>query len=302
MNHEGSTFISACAPMTGLLFFAKEADELVEDDTPNSSFFSFYEKDEQRFRKYDEMTGWPAISMATVKPDGGRRLVVAIGPNGDYWEMDAPSADEHVGKLQDFRGNLRKLAVVDDQIYACGMNRVLLQRAAAGRWVSRGPGAQKGDPAVVGFEDVAGYGSAEMYAVGWAGEIWWGDHDKWRAVDSPTSVNLTALTCASDGFVYAVGHEGMLLKGRRDAWSVVATELDANLRDVAWRDGKLLAVSDFDILVYEKGAFVPASDFADEEDQPATCLHLLEASDGLVSVGTKDVFVRRDGGLWTRLV
>jgi len=40
---------------------------------------------------------------------------------------------------------------------------------------------------------------------------------------------------------------------------------------------------------------------ADEDDVPATCLHLLTAEDGLVSMGTKDLF-RLHGGTWERLV
>ena len=38
------------------------------------------------------------------------------------------------------------------------------------------------------------------------------------------------------------------------------------------------------------------------DDAPATCLHLLEAADGLVSLGQKDVFLKPASGRWRRLV
>ncbi|RYF35428.1 MAG: hypothetical protein EOO26_00780 [Comamonadaceae bacterium] len=300
MKHEGSTFLSGAAGTTDFFFFAKERDELAEEDTPNSSFFVYDEDDgDEAWRKYDEIVHWPAIAMATVKPAGQSRLVVAMGPNGDVWELDARSTDERVRRIAD-AGNVRKLATIGDDIYACGMNRIVLQRRAFARWDSLGPGPQAGDPAIVGFEDLGGFGEHELYAVGWGGEIWWRDAGTWRRADSPTNANLTALTIGADGMVYVVGHDGVLLKGRRDQWALVDTGRRENLRDVATLDGRVYAASDFALFWLDDAGLVPESDFAD--GPPATCLHLLEAPDGLVSLGQKDVFVKRSGAPWERLV
>jgi len=302
MKHDGSTFLSGCAVTTRFFFFAKENDAVAAEGSPNSSFFCFDEDDEETpYIQYDESVGWPAIAMATSKPAGAERIVVAIGPNGDYWEMAPLSTDEVVGKIDDFSGNLRALGVVDGDIYACGMNRVVLRREGTGRWQSLGPGPRADDPDVVGFEDIGGFGKDEMYAVGWGGEIWWCASGVWRRVDSPTSTNLRALCCAPDGFVYVVGHAGTMLRGRRDQWAVIETERSENLMDVAWHDGVVYVVTNFRILKLVNGALVNDADFADAADLPATCLNLLQPPDGLISLGQKDVF-RRSSGPWHRLV
>lgn len=303
MKHEGSTFLSGCAPFHFFIFFAKELDEMVERGTPNSSFFLFNEQDsDATYRQYDGSVGWPAIAMATIKPGGSVRHVVAIGPNGDYWEVEPQSLSKGFGKIEGFQGNLRALSVIEDRIFACGMGRVVLRREERGRWTAIGPGPGSNDPAVTGFEDIDGFARTEMYAVGWGGELWWLREGAWVQIDSPTSVNLTALCCAIDGQVYAVGHEGTLLRGRGDAWSLVDTERKENLRDVAYFDGTLYVTTDFRILRLQDDVLVNDDNFADEDDVPGTCLHLLGAADGLISLGTKDVFRIQSGGKWERLV
>jgi hypothetical protein len=302
MNHDVSTFLSGCAPFKGYIFFAKELDEMVTAGQPNSSFFNFDEDDtDGQFRQFKGSVGWPAIAMATIKPDeDAERVVVAIGPNGDYWECEPGSLKKTTDRIPDFRGNLRNLSVVDDVIYACGMGRIVLQRQGLGQWTSLGPGERKGDADVVGFEDIGGYSADEMYAVGWGGEIWWRDKGKWRQVDSPTSVNLRALHCAEDGSVYVVGRDGTMVRGRRDVWAVIDTGRTENLMDVASYEGTVYVTTNFRILKLTDRGLVNDDDFADA-DRPKTCLYLLPASDGLVSLGTKDLF-RRNGGSWSRLV
>lgn len=300
MNHDGSTFLSGAAASAGFFFFAKERDDLVADDTPNASFFRYKAADsEADFRKYDENVHWPAISMATSKPVGGERVVVAVGPQGDFWELFPASTNEVVGTFPAV-ANLRRLSVIDDEVYACGMDRAVFRRQGTGQWQSIGPGPEPSDPPVVGFEDLGGFSGAEMYAVGWGGEIWWRDAGRWRRADSPTNANLSALTCAADGSVYVVGHDGVMLRGRQDQWRLVDTARHENLRDIAVLDGEVYAVSDFGIYRLGAAGLSPDPDMVD--DAPATCLHLLEAADGLVSLGQKDVFVKAAGGRWRRLV
>jgi len=302
MKHNTSTFLSGYAPFNDLIFFAKEVDELVAEGTPNSSFFCFDERDtDAQFRKYEESVGWPAIAMATIKPDGSDREVVAIGPNGDYWEAEPALPQEYVGEIADFQGNLRKLSVIDETIFACGMGRVVLARESKAKWKSIGPNPTKDDAEVIGFEDIDGYSKAEIYAVGWGGEIWFFDNSVWRCVDSPTSINLTALCCAKDESVYIVGHNGLMLRGRSDSWSIIETDRKENLRDVAFYDGVVYVVTDFRILKLVDDRLVNDTDFTDPNDIPGSCLHLLVAADGIISMGTKDVF-RRQGNAWERLV
>jgi hypothetical protein len=301
MKHDSSTFLSGCAASHGFFFFAKELDELTKKDQANSSFFRYKESDaDAQFRKYDESVGWPAISMITCKPENSTRIVVAIGPNGDYWELEPASTVETVGAIAGFRGDLRNLTVIDDEIYACGMGRVALHRQAPGKWQAIGPKPMKTDPEVIGFEDIGGYEEKEMYAVGWGGEIWWRDAGKWKRIDSPTSTNLRALCCTDDG-VYVVGHDGTMIRGRRDSWEVIETQRKENLMDVAEYDGQIYVCTDFRLLKLTSDGLVNETNFEDKMDQPSTCLYLLKTTDGLISIGQKDVF-RQQNAAWNRLV
>lgn len=299
--HEGFTILSGCASETGFFFFARELDEAAAE-SPHSSFMVYDDQDaDEPFQKYAQDVGWPAIAMATVKPAGSSRLVVAIGPNGDFWEVNPETLEEKVGVIAGFKGNLRALRAIEDEIYACGMGRVVLKRQRAGSWQSLAPPRQNDDPDVTGFENIAGFDQGEMYAVGWGGEIWWRDRGKWRRVDSPTSINLRALCCAGDGNVYVVGQSGTMLRGRRDAWTLLETGRQENLMDVAWFGGRTHVTTDFRILKLHGDRLVNETEFADRADLPVTCLSLLPASDGLVSLGQKDVFTRQ-AGPWARLV
>jgi len=301
MEHEGSTFLSGCSSRAGFFYFAKESDEEVKADTPNASFFRFRDGDpEAPFRMFDEAVGWPAISMAYAKLEPSP-VIVAISPYGDFWELESVSADERVGKISKFTGNLRRLATVGGTFFACGMDRVVLRRTSAGRWTAFGPGPLKDDPEVIGFEDIAGYSESELYAIGWGGEIWWYDGKKWRRADSPTSTILSSMTCTPDGSVYLVGHDGVMLKGRRDQWKLVETGRSENLKDVAHLDGQIYVCTDFALFVLKDSGLTAETEFANMKDRPATCLHLLESAGELVSLGTKDVFVKR-GAAWQRLV
>lgn len=299
MNHDGSTFECGCAATWEAIFCAKTVDKFIEQDRENSSFFVMFKTD---WFKYQFAAGWMAIAMATIKPAGQQRTVVAVSPGGLYFEVEPQSRQEVNGTIKKATGSLRSLAALEDRIYACGMARSVLQRNGPGAWDEIGPGTTKNDDGlVVGFEDLDGFSAADMYAVGWAGEIWQRRKGKWRRLDSPVSANLNAVCCAPDDKVYIVGDGGVMLRGRNNVWEVLDTEGIGNLMDVAYHGDTVYAVTDFQILKLDGDALVPEEAFADEDDVPATCLHLLAAPDGLASMGTKDLFRLRDG-VWERLV
>src|SRR5262245_19888245 len=103
MKHELSTFLSGCMVSYEFIYFAKELDQLAQAGNPNSTFMRFKDSDPQaKLRGFDELVGWPAIAMAASKPPAASsRLVVAVGPNGDYWELTSMTADERVGQIED---------------------------------------------------------------------------------------------------------------------------------------------------------------------------------------------------------
>jgi hypothetical protein len=297
MNHEGTSFLSGCAPFHDMLFFAKMDDELAAQDKPQSLFFMM---NREKWGRYKELVSWPAMGMTTRKLGKEPRLVVAVGPNGAFWELFGPSAIETVGFVGQ-KVTLRTVVTIGDAIFACGMGRVVFERVEAGQWRPVGPETPKtADMTVIGFEDMAGFSETEIYAVGWHGEIWRWDRKTWRQIDSPASANLNAVTCGGDGVVYAVGDGGVMLMGRNDEWTVVETGRRENLMDVAWYDNSVYVVTDFRIFTLQNGRLVEDTNFASPEARPTTCLHLLAADGGLFSLGPKDV-LRRTTGPWERL-
>lgn len=301
MNHRGSTFLSGCAPLDSVVFFAKEADEPAANGERNASFFIFNENDkEAAFKKYQRDVAWTAQAIATVKPAStGKRDVVAISDRGDFWEVEAATATEHVGRIDVVRGAVRSLAVVGDTVYGCGMARMVLMREGRGRWRELGP-HDSAASAIVGFEDLDGFGDDELYTVGWNGEIWRFSDRRWHQIDSPVSSLLSAVCCGDDGQVRAVGHDGAMVQGRGDVWKAVETGRREQLLDVTTYKGEVYVVSNDAIFKLTSDGLVPDPDFADGE-RPSTCLHLLRAPDALVSMGTKDLWRKKDG-VWKRLV
>lgn len=299
MNHDGSTFTCGCTASFEMIFFAKELDELVEQDIENSSFLVMFQSD---WYKYQFSGAWSAIAMATIKPSDQNRIVVAVSPGGAYWEVEPESLREVHGGIKEAQDSLRSMVVVGDVIYACGMGRTVLRRKAAGVWEEIGPGTSpEDDGLVVGFEDLAGFSFDEMYAVGWRGEIWQRTMGKWRQIDSPVSANLNAVYCTPNGKVYIVGDSGVMLCGSNDVWEVLETDRTDNLMGVAFYDNTVYVTTDFEILKLEGNSLVAEDAFADTDDFPETCLHLLPAKDGLISMGTKDLFRLHETD-WKRLV
>jgi len=299
MEHSKFSFLSGCAGFVDFVFAAEMFDALAGQDQENSIFFVL---DGSDWSKYAFRAPWTAISMVTFKPSGGDRMVVAVSSSGDYWELNPRSLQELTGSIKQAVFPLRKLAIVSKDIYACAMGRSVLRRKSVGDWEEIGPGTKADDDGlVVGFEDVDGFSGDEIYAVGWRGEIWEFVGGMWSLLDSPVSANLNAVCCADDDTVYIVGDDGCMLRGRGDIWEALSTERHENLMDVAYFDGSVYVTTDFHILKLQDDALIPEDAFADPNDRPATCLHLLRSADGLVSMGAKDLF-RLVAGTWERVV
>lgn len=293
MDHSLSTFLSGCARYHDFLFFAKSLDEADDAGTVNSTFLFI---DGEKTARFGEPTGWAALSMAVLK-EGERLVVCALGPNGEIWEglpADGTSKTGRIGKGQD---TWRSMTVIDGEIFACGMDRVVAVRTGPLKWKALSAPKAKDAERIIGFERLDGFSSKELYAVGWQGELWQRKGDRWCQLESPVSELLTAVCCAEDGVVYAVGQNGTMLQGRDDEWTVLDTGLKANLQDVRDFGGKVYVVTDFAIHALVKGKLEPVK----LADAPSTCLQLLEAPDGLISLGPKDL-VKLHDGKWTRVV
>jgi hypothetical protein len=299
MDHSQSTFACGCMASLDTIYCAKQIDALAEQDKPNVGFLLFLR---DVWYKYQYKGNWTAVAMATIKP-ADLRTVVCVAPRGHYWECITQTPKETNGKIN-VNFSIRSLAAIEHVIYACGMGRHVLKRTGPGFWDEIGPGMNNKDEGqVVGFEDIDGFSVDDMYAVGWVGEIWRRDKGKWKRLDSPVTKNLNAVCCAPDGKVYVVGDGGVMLRGSLNTWDVLNTDSVAglNLMDVAFFGDTVYTVTDFQIFKLQGDTLVPEDAFKEEGVVPSTCLHLLAAPDGIVSLGTKDLF-RLVNGLWEQVV
>jgi len=301
MDHSTTTFLSGYAPFHDMLFFAKSEDGRTSKQGVVCGFFGL---DGEEWGQYSESVDWPAISMASIKPEEIGRIVVAVGPHGQYWESVAEAEVENVGQLlQGEKFQARRLRVVNETMFAVGMARKALRREPDGTWASFGPSLPLPEGRATGFNDLVGTSLSEMYAVGWHGEIWNWDEKVWRQIDSPISTHLSAACCMPDGTVLAVGYDGGMVRGRGDVWAPVDSGHTENLLDVCCFGGETYVCSAYKLMRLVADGLEPVANFADPEDVPATCLHLLKSHDNeaVYSMGPKDLF-RLRGSVWERVV
>jgi hypothetical protein len=235
---------------------------------------------------------WATAGMCFVsKP---HEKLVVVSPEGHVYTYIGGKATTESIRPKPFE--LRGCSAISGEAYACGMKRQVYRRVAEGRWVSIA--APVGDgKRVSGFEAIAGFSDADIYAVGWEGEIWQHQQNKWVERSSPVNVILTGVCCAEDKSVYVCGQDGTLLKGRNERWEVLdQPDLEDDLWDICWFGNKLYAAS-MSTLYELKGSRLVPVNFGKE--LPRSCYKLTAADGVLWSVGQESVF-SFDGKKWTQ--
>ncbi len=300
MDHDGSSFVSGFAVNAQLLLSAKMRDEETDRGDLASNFFVMNGDD---WGILPETAPWAAQALAVLEPVlGGRRLLVGVGPRGELWEARTKPYDGGLGRLAEGVVLVRNLSVVEGAVYAVGLARAVYRRGFDTPWEAIGPGGPGPDEGVVGFTDLTGPSARELYAVGLGGELQRCVDGAWSRLDSPVTQHLRAACTAPDGSVYAVGYDGAMVHGRGERWRRLDTGRAEVLHDVVCHDGAVYVSTDFALLELRGEALVPVERFADPDDRPSTCLHLLPAVDGgLFSMGPKDLFRLGPEG-WSRLV
>jgi hypothetical protein len=238
-------------------------------------------------------TIWNSTAIAAVKSPTEK--VVLIGEDGDVSTyVGGDREDETISPPPVM---IRYAREIGGDVYACGSKRQVFRRTGEKQWRDMSaPRAERTE--AIGFEGIDGYTENEIYASGWAGEIWRYDGANWTACSSPTNVILTALCCADDGNVYTCGQGGVLVKGRNDAWAPIAweDEVTLDLWDVCWFNDKLYVATMFALFTLDGNRLVPV-DFG--EMGPVTCYNLTKAEGVLWSIGKADV-ASFDGTTWTK--
>lgn len=303
LEHDTSSFLCGYAASLDYFFCAKELDE-----NKDGMAFTIFRLDGEEWDRFGTTFNWPHVAIASIKPQGGNRVILSVGPRGDYYECIFDSKTgvptQQVGVIPSERPFLaRNLAVVEDTIFAVGMGRAVARWDGPGMWTRLDPDAPLPEGQACGFNDLTGPSLKEMYAVGWRGEIWCMDSAVWRPIDSPLSAHLRAACTLPDDSIIAVGYDGAMVRGRHDTWIVVDSGRPETLLDVCCLAGQVFVATAYQILMLDDSGLVPVTEFEDPEDLPATCggLYLTQDGAGIISMGAKDLFRLRDG-VWERVV
>ena len=287
MEDKGN-FLCGYAPFSDLLVCATARAGLGETVPEGDYPFRCYLLDGEEWGQYATMFNWAPVAMASVKPAGGERTVVALGARGEIYEIRTSDGDEQTSVMPGKGGFVaRNLAVVGDTIYAVGLGHCIARWERPMTWTRLDPNVKKDQAA--GFNDLVAISADEMYTVGWGGEILRTDGQRWQTIDSPVSAALRSACIGSDKMVYAVGYNGTMVRGRGDDWSVVETGRQGVLLDVcAFRDEIFVADS---FAVFRLGAdgLEVVTEFEDPDDRPDSCVGLCASADGPACSGWVDL-------------
>jgi hypothetical protein len=247
-----------------------------------------------------ETTNWNCVSV-TVSVTPLQQLIV-LGPLGQILAIG--SGDVHEEKVHDLphkpsgRSMVRCVQNVGGRVYVTGMMRQVYERIGKDQWRWMGPISDLAPGAVRGLESIVGHKDGSLYAVGWEGEIWKSEGQRWSQVASPTNVILTRIISSGDGTLFACGQAGTLLKGIGLHWEFIDTgATKEDFWDIAWFKGKLYVASMRSLYTLEDSSLRPVS-FG--KDVPLTFYHLSVCDEKIWSIGSKDV-MSYDGKDWSRI-
>jgi hypothetical protein len=298
LRERGYRFRLGAVRYSDLCYLAAADPDATSAALPHTVFFSY----DRGTWGVAPPSSWNAISMCVVRQPTER--MIAIGEHGNVRVIGGGEDSEHtIADTPDGPrrvGPLREVRAIAQEAYACGMGRQVYRRSEAGPWVriDQDIGTAAAADAVFGFESIHGFDAGDLYAVGWHGEIWHFDGTTWHRVDSPTSLLLTRVLCAPDGWAYACGARGVLLRGRGDTWTILSSAAPtADLHDLEWWGDHLIASSTRALYRWTGSNLEVLS----TGDLVAATCHQLDAADGILwSVGETDI-LQLDAERWTRI-
>jgi hypothetical protein len=181
---------------------------------------------------------------------------------------------------------VKKLVRVGTSIFAVGGPWRIFERLDAQQWLEHKdipipPGLASSDKNVFSdtlsdcmFNDLAGYSTQDMYAVGEAGAVWHRKGKQWRQIHFPTNLRLHTVAAGGDGFVYITDIRGSVWKGREDTWElVVKSDMSLPFADAAWFDNRLWLANDYGTWVLEGKSLVPAHQAKSKPMPAASAVH-----------------------------
>ncbi|MCD9032174.1 hypothetical protein LDO32_10615 [Luteimonas sp. Y-2-2-4F] len=249
---------------------------------------------------YIGATHWATVSMAISRHP--LQQMIAISPHGEaklFGSQDEREERIHApGSAPAERGHLRAVRTIGERTFAVGMHRQVYRRDAADQWTCLDQAIRPAVGETKGFEAIDGFHEADLYAVGWDGEIWHFDGQLWTRRPSPTPHVLTGVLCAGDGQVYAWGRRGLVVAGRGEDWRVVPLDpLVGDIGDMAWHAGALYVATRTGLSTLDGGTLAPVAFGA---DAPGTVGTLSSADGMLWAIGPKDIMALEHGA-WRRI-
>ena len=278
-------FTHGCLIYDDVLGATLQDREVKEEHT----LLAWYEDDE--WDLVGDPLDWTAIGL--VRPDEKQPELLALSPDGEACVFSGKGVKfEQIA--DELEAPLTGLGVVNNKAFAVGMGYQVWRRDGPGDWKQ----LYAGDPdEPVGFTHIHGFGSRDLYAVGWSGAIWRYKAKKWGPETSPTQETLGHVCCASDGKVYACGSNGVLLEGKDGKWKQI---------DLGEAKDHLWSLVEYEGAIYGSGEFgvfrlgpngIESPDFGDDE---LTFRELSVAGGCLCSVGEEDILVF-DGEDWSAI-
>ncbi|HYP84232.1 hypothetical protein [Variovorax sp.] len=282
-------FVRGAAYMGELVYVITKVKSLREQDIAHTSLVGVYKGAwGDAFN-----TTWDSTALAFARR--APEKAVLIGEDGEVATYGkGQRTDESIRPAPVMIRNAR---TIEGDVYACGAKRQVYRRTGEHQWLDiSAPRAAQTE--ALGFEAIDGYGHDDIYAAGWAGEIWHYDGQAWRSCDSPTNVILTAVCCAGDGVVYAAGQGGVMVRGRGDAWETIAweDEVTIDMWDLCWFQDTLYVAGSTALFTLAQDRLVPVDMGG---IGPVSCFSLSTAQGVLWSVGKANV-VAFDGATWQR--
>lgn len=291
MTLDGLLFITGVElPDRTLLIAARDADADMDED-PHTLILQRSPDGQWTEPGHVE---WASIAVCGNGPDNGMGL---LGRYGKFLEFrqDGHTRADVISDVdeEDPPTVFRFLKSINGQLYAGGTDRYLY-RFISGRWTEIGPEDMKCVGEIGSIENLTGFGTQELYGVGWSGEIWTNAHGAWRQIESPTNIILNDAD-VFNGDVYIGGLVGTILKGRGDSWGIIDHDiLEQDIWSVRAFGNAVYFSAISGIMKLEDGTMTL---FKTLGPDMRTAMSLFTGPSGLWSVGASDI-VLFDGDQW----
>lgn len=290
-------FISGSVRSKGIAYVAIANEEMSEKRLPHSIPLVWH-KDQWHSVDEEQMFEWVVASIVVVRKPINQAIYIGVAGevccigSGDF------SREIIQRKDRDLIGPIRGATVIDGCVYAVGMGREVYRRNSKSEWISIDDGiVLERDSQFRSLEDIDGFSSDDIYAVGNYGEIWHFNGLTWSERESPTNLDLAKVCCCPNGEVYAVGQNGVVLRGRDSVWETIETSKTEDFTDIVWF-GNSLYLCSLSSLYTLAGNELVSVRFGLEK--PST-FNILSANDGVLWViGEKDI-MEYDGKEWSRI-